>query len=170
MAAVTVRAARQGDGVGCARAWVDAGRHVHDIDPAVGRVPDSDGLAEWFEGTLAEDRPENEECLVAEVDGRVVGFVSATVEPARADARWQIQRDLGAPRLVIEALAVRESHRRSGVGGALMRAIEGWGRERGAAVALTDTNLRSPLSLPFYERGMGYARRGVILRKGLHAS
>ena len=168
--AVAVREARQGDGVGCARAWSDAGRHVHEIDPAVGRVPDEDGLAEWLERTLTEDRTDDTKCLVAEVDGQVVGFVAATVEAARADARWQIQRDLATARLVIEALAVRDGHRRSGAGRALMRAIEAWGRERGAAVALTDTNLRSHLSLPFYERGMGYGRRGVVLRKGLGTS
>ena len=164
---VTVRETCRGDGVGCARAWLDAGRHVHEIDPAVGRVPDADGLAEWFERTITEDRADDERCLVAEADGQVVGFVAATVEAARTDAPWQIQRDLATRRLLIEALAVREGHRRGGAGAALMRAIEAWGRERGASVALTDTNLRSHLSLPFYEHGMGYGRRGVVLRKGL---
>jgi len=39
--------------------------------------------------------------------------------------------------------------------------------ERGAAVVTLDTNLRSPLSVPFYENRMGYQRRGVIFRKEL---
>ena len=40
-------------------------------------------------------------------------------------------------------------------------------RERGAEVVTLDTNLRSPLSVRFYENRMGYQRHGVIFRKEL---
>jgi GNAT superfamily N-acetyltransferase len=125
------------------------------------------GLAEWFEQWLAQDREPNQIFLVAENDSRVVGFIDATVEPPSADARWQVQRDLGVARLVIGALAVEETQRRAGVGTALMEAAEERGRRQGAIVALTDTNIRSHLSLPFYENRMGYERRAAILRKTL---
>ncbi len=46
-----------------------------------------------------------------------------------------------------------------------MQAAEDWGRRKGAVVAVTDTNLCSPLSVPFYEHPMGYLRQAVILRK-----
>ncbi len=46
-----------------------------------------------------------------------------------------------------------------------MKAAEAWGQGKGAIVAVTDTNLHSPLSVPFYERRMGYHRQAVILRK-----
>jgi Acetyltransferase (GNAT) family len=79
--------------------------------------------------------------------------------------RWSI-RD-GLHRLVIGALAVDQTHRRAGVGTALMEAAEDRGRSLGAEVALTDTNIRSYMSLPFYEDRMGYDRRAAILRKVL---
>ena len=50
-----------------------------------------------------------------------------------------------------------------------MEAAEERGRAQGATVALTDTNIRSDLSLPFYENRMGYERRAAILRKTLQA-
>jgi GNAT superfamily N-acetyltransferase len=164
---VVVRAARSGDGAGCARAWSDAGRHLQELDPNVGRVPDSDGLADWFERSLADDRPAGALWLVAEHDGRAVGFVSARVEPPMADARWQLQRDLASRPLVIDALVVQETQRRSGVGTALMEAVEEAGRSQGATVATLNTNLRSFLSVPFYEDRMSYQRRSVIFRKDL---
>jgi GNAT superfamily N-acetyltransferase len=99
--------------------------------------------------------------------GQVVGMVDATVAPARPDGRWQLQRALSQTRLLINALAVADGYRRRGVGTALLTAAEEWGRRRGATVAMTDTNLRSPLSVPFYEDRMGYLRQAVVLRKTL---
>jgi GNAT superfamily N-acetyltransferase len=169
-AGLSIRDAQPGDGDGCARAWSDAGRYIRELNPDVGRVPDAQGLVEWFEEALAQGRESNQVLLVAEDnDGRVVGFIDAAIKPPSPDARWQIQRDLGAPRLVIGALAVEEASRRAGVGTALMEAAEERGRAQGAVVALTDTSLRSYLSLPFYENRMGYERRGAILRKSLQA-
>jgi GNAT superfamily N-acetyltransferase len=84
-----------------------------------------------------------------------------------ADARWQLQRDLTSPRLVIDALVVEETRRRSGVGTALMEAVEEVGRSQGAVVPTLNTNLRSLLSVPFYEDRMSYQRRSVIFRKDL---
>jgi GNAT superfamily N-acetyltransferase len=78
-----------------------------------------------------------------------------------------LQRDQASARLVISALAVVEEERRAGVGTKLMTAIEDLGRARGAAMAMLDTNLRSYLSVPFYEERMGYQRQAVIFRKRL---
>jgi GNAT superfamily N-acetyltransferase len=140
---------------------------MQELDPDVGQVPDADGLEDWFEQSLAEPRPAGGLWLVAEHEGQVAGFVQGTVEPPRADARWQLQRDLARHRLIIGALAVRAASRRSGVGTALMLAIEEAGRQQDAAVALLDTNVRSDLSVPFYEGRMAYSRRALIFRKAL---
>jgi GNAT superfamily N-acetyltransferase len=165
---LTVRDIRPGDGAGCARAWTDAGRYYAAFVPEVIQVPEQDGLAAWFEEGIGAARTEDELWRVAEVAGHgVAGVIEATVVRPGPDARWQIQRDAGRTRLVVNLLVVAEDYRREGVGTALMEAAEEWGRSRGATVALTDTNLSSPLSVPFYERRMGYERQAVALRKAL---
>jgi GNAT superfamily N-acetyltransferase len=161
-----IRDVRPGDGEGCAGVWLDAGRYYAALVPEVIQVPDADGLAEWLEEAIGEER--DGLWQVAEEPGAgVVGMVEATVVPPVPDARRQLQRDLGRTRLVVNLLAVAEGYRRRGVGTALMEAAEQWGRSRGAHVVVTDTNLSSPLSVPFYESRMGFERQAVILRKVL---
>jgi hypothetical protein len=46
-----------------------------------------------------------------------------------------------------------------------MEAVEEWARSRGAVIGLLDTYIESPLSVPFYEQGMGYSRRALRFRK-----
>jgi GNAT superfamily N-acetyltransferase len=148
-------------------AWADAGRHVEGLDADIGQVPDTAGLVEWFEESLARPRPPGKIWLVAELGGQVTGFVEGVVEPPRADARWQIQRDQSRYRLMVGALAVSAAFRKMGIGTALMLAIEEAARSQGAEVALLDTNVRSDISVPFYEHQMAYGRRAVIFRKTL---
>jgi GNAT superfamily N-acetyltransferase len=162
---LVIRDVRPGDGEGCARAWLGAGRYYAALVPDVIQEPDGDGLAEWFEQAIGDERTDDTRWLVAERDGTVIGVVEATVLRPAADAHRQIQRDLSRTRLAVNLLVVTEGYRRRGVGTALMEAAEEWGRHRGAVVAVTDTNLSSPLSVPFYEERMGYRRQAVLLRK-----
>ena len=73
----------------------------------------------------------------------------------------------GRGEAMLIAAGVRPDLRSRGIGTALMDAAEEWGRRKGAVVAVTDTNLRSPISVPFYTARMGYERQAVILRKPL---
>lgn len=167
---VAVRRIRPGDGEGCGRVWAAAGRYYAAVVPEIIQEPDPDGLAEWFERGIAESRDENMLWLVATAgapDGQVVGMIEVHVQRPDPEAHRQIQRDRSRTRLLINVLAVAEDHRRQGVGTLLMNAAESWGRDKGATVALTDTNLRSDLSVPFYEQRMGYLRQAIILRKSL---
>ena len=54
-----------------------------------------------------------------------------------------------------------------GVASQLVDAAEEWGRSKGATVAICDTFIDSPLSMPFWEERMGYERKAVIFRKPL---
>ena len=108
--------------------------------------------------------------LVAEVDGQVVGDVSAHLERPVEDAERQLLSYLGEVRIYVDALGVVQAHRRRGVGMRLMQAIERWARERGAVCAMLDTYAASPLSVPFYERGMSYRRRSIVFEKRLDSS
>jgi GNAT superfamily N-acetyltransferase len=163
---IIVRPARAGDGGDLARCWTDSGRYYQALDPASFQVPEADGLAAWFEALLAAPRPEAI-WLVAEVDGRVVGSVAARLEQPVEDASRQVVRDLGLRRVFVEALEVEEASRRRGVGARLMEEVEAWGRDQGAVLITLDTYADSPLSIPFYERRMGYRRRSVVFQKRL---
>jgi GNAT superfamily N-acetyltransferase len=103
--------------------------------------------------------------LVATMAGEVAGFVTAEFQPPAAAAAWQLTRAAAVPRVYVNAMVVAEPYRRAGVGTALIAAVEDWARGRGAAMVSLDTNLRSPLSVPFYEDRMHYYRHGVNFRK-----
>ena len=147
----TVRAARPEDAEAIAEAWLDAGRYYAAFDPRRYRVPSEAGLAEWLSDLLGKPRADEELWLAAEADGRVVGDITASLSRPAPDARFQMMRHVGEVVLRIDSLVVREADRRRGAGTALMRAAEAWGRERGAASIFLNTDMRSPLSVPFYE-------------------
>jgi GNAT superfamily N-acetyltransferase len=144
---------------------MDAARHFAELDADAFQVPAADGLVAWFEELLRRPRSEDTVWLVAEVDGRVVGSVSARLERPTEDAARQVLRDLGRVRLYVDALGVEEAYRRRGVGARLMQAVEGWGRDKGAVRSVLTTYHASPLSVPFYEQRMGYHRRSIVFEK-----
>jgi GNAT superfamily N-acetyltransferase len=167
MKSLVVRPARPVDAADLARNWIDVARHYAELDGDAFQVPPVDGLAGWFEELLGRPRSEDAVWLVAEVDGRVVGDVSARLERPTEDAERQLLRDLGRVRLYVDALGVEEAYRRRGVGARLMGAVEEWGRAKGAVRAVLTTYHASPLSVPFYEQGMGYRRRSIVYEKKL---
>ena len=131
MAEVEIRAAQVGDGAGCARVWLDLGTYFAGRDRSAFQVPAADGLVEWFEGIItAHCRDSHLVQLVAVVDGDIVGTVSASLYEPVDSAERQLQVDLSWRRLHVDSLGVVSAHRRGGVGSALMRAVEVWGRER----------------------------------------
>ncbi len=75
--------------------------------------------------------------------------------------------DIVVRQACLSALGTFRRFWRRGVASSLVDAAESWGRERGAVVAMCDTWLGSPVSLPFWELRRGYARRAVILEKPL---
>jgi GNAT superfamily N-acetyltransferase len=165
---VVVRPMRAGDAVGRARLWRESGRFFASINPDTAQEPDPDGLVAWIEeiyARLAEDP--SVLALIADVDGEVAGALTARLLRAHPSAVRQVQRDFGRCRVHIDALAVAESHRRSGVGTALMTAAEQWAVDQGAEVITLETDLNNPTSMPFYEHRMGYTPREVIFRKAL---
>jgi GNAT superfamily N-acetyltransferase len=163
---LNVRPARRGDGAGIADVWLSAAAYYADLDPAHFQLPRADGLAEEWEGQLGQDR-EDSLRLVAEVDGRVVGWLSARIELPEENAAVQLTREHGWTRLAVDALLVECRCWRQGAGTALLDAAETWGRDRGAQVARLDTYAHSPVSVPFYEDRMGYQRRSIIFQKEL---
>ena len=152
-----------------ARAWRDAGRFYRDVNTEDFQVPDEDGLEDWLaSGVEAMDGDRDLGLLVAENgDGEVMAFAAARLVHPAPDAPWQLQREMATVRLILDAVAVAEPYRGSGVGTALASAAEAWGRERGAEIAVADGNWDSGLVPVFYERHLGYRKRSISLRKRL---
>jgi GNAT superfamily N-acetyltransferase len=162
---ITVRPAVPGDGEGIAPLSQDSAAYYRELAPDDFRLPDADGKAAWLDSFLPADG-EREIALVAEIDGEIAGYLEARLEEPLDSARYQTNPELAERRLFIGALITARSHWRRGVGSALVAAAEGWGRERGATVALMDTYAESPVSVPFWH-GRGYRTRGVIMHKRL---
>lgn len=164
---VVVRSARPGDGADLAQAWIDSCRYYAALDPERFQVPGDDGLAEWFEESLRRPHSSDEVRLVAEVSGKVVGYVSAVLQRPVDNAARQLLRFLGETRLFVSALMVEDAYRRRGVATRLLGTVEQWGRDRGAVLVSLDTWAHSPISVPFYEDRMGYRRASIVFEKRL---
>jgi len=163
---VTVRAARAGDGVSINRLWLSAAAYYTDLDPDHFQLPADDGLGGSWDDDLTETSDDSLR-LVAEVDGQVVGWLTARIEQPAANPDRQLVRELSWRRLAIDALVVHRDQWRHGAGTALLEAAEDWGRSSGARVVRLDTYAHSAVSVPFYEEHMGYERRSIVFQKWL---
>jgi GNAT superfamily N-acetyltransferase len=167
VATIVVREARAEDAQGIARIGLENGVYHARIAPELFRVPAEEGLAEF----IAEDEEwrslPTSLALVADADGKIAGYLEASLQEPMESARWQGQRDLGKTRLFINYVGTADEYKRQGVATELVQVAEEWGRANGAEVAVCDTWIDSPLSVPFWEERMGYARRAIIFRKKL---
>ena len=134
---------------------------------ALGIPDEEEGFAEFLESDEEWRSAPDNLALVAEVDGEVAGYLEASIQPPLESAQWQGQRDLAATRLYINYVGTRDAFKRRGVATRLVEEAEAWGRSKGATVALCDTYIDSPMSVPFWEERMGYKRRSIRLRKPL---
>ena len=91
----------------------------------------------------------NDDLVVAELDGAVVGVMQLTYIPG-------IARN-GATRLQVEAVRVDAGLRGQGIGRALMEHAHARGRERGCALAQLTSDKQRPDAHRFY-RELGYAQ------------
>lgn len=91
----------------------------------------------------------NDELVVAELDGEVVGVMQLTFVPG-------ISRN-GATRLLVEAVRVDARLRGRGLGRALMEHAHERGRERGCVLAQLTSDKQRPDAHRFY-RSLGYAQ------------
>lgn len=164
-----IRAAVDRDTVSLAHAWKEFGRYYAEIDATEFRVPDDEGLPEWFESRLRADEGEDASWLVADRGGDVMGFLQAEIWRPPEDADRQLMREVAEPILKVNSLMVLEEERGAGVGTALMKAAETWAKERGATRAIVIASLSSPAVVGFYENRMKYDRKTVGFSKALRS-
>jgi GNAT superfamily N-acetyltransferase len=161
-----IRAPRVGDGAGLARSWLDAATYYTALNADLFQVPVVDGLAASLEA-WALDTMGHTFIHVADWDGQVVGFIGATIHQPLPTPNHELMRNSGRVRLVINVLVVQTIYWRQGAGTQLLTAAEVWGKSHGAVIALVDTYIDSPVSVPFYEQRMGYQRQTLRFGKWL---
>ena len=107
------------------------------------------------------DHPESELILVAENEGRLVGFLEASIRPYVEDC---VTDNVG----YLEGWFVEPGSRRKGIGTELVRHAEAWARHRGCTEMASDAEIGNDTSLEAHIR-LGYAEtsRLVHLRKEL---
>ncbi|MGZ8629823.1 MAG: N-acetyltransferase family protein [Actinomycetota bacterium] len=163
----TIREARAEDAGELAALWREFGRDYADLDPVQFREPDEEGLEEWMEARIDQERDLDALWLVAESTGRLVGFAQGQIWRPADDAERQLMTDVGETVLKVDSVLVAGNWRRRGVATSLMRAVEAWSIDRGATRAVVVASSDSESALPFYERRMGYGRTSVGFWKRL---
>lgn len=97
-----------------------------------------------------------EKALLAEMDGQVVGFAGLRLVPALF---------YPTPQAELTELFVLETHRRQGVGRALVAYAESVARQNGAESLLILTDLSNSAAQTLYH-ALGYEDEALALRKG----
>ena len=162
-----VRDATRADAEGIAALSRENGAYYSRLAPDRFKVQDEEGFVEFMRDDDEWRARPDTLALVAEIDGEVAGYLEATLQPPLESARWQSQRDLGETRLFIGVVGTADRYKRRGVATRLVETAEEWGRAHGASVAVCDTFIESPLSVPFWEERMRYRRAAIIFRKPL---
>jgi ribosomal protein S18 acetylase RimI-like enzyme len=167
VATVTVRGARAEDAAGIARIGQENGEYYARLAPELYRVPEEEAAIELIANDDEWRSLPTSLALVADAEGQIAGYLEATLQEPIESASAQGQRDVGKTRLFINYVGTANEFKRQGVATELVQVAEEWARANGAEVALCDTWIDSPLSVPFWEERMGYERRAIIFRKQL---
>lgn len=93
--------------------------------------------------------------LVAEIDGKICGFVSVVRE---------ISLEINGELLRILGLAVKAEYQRKGIGAALLKETEMIAAERKMALVTLSSNFKRPEAHKFYE-SQGYFKTSYTFKK-----
>jgi GNAT superfamily N-acetyltransferase len=151
-AAITIRRAVPEDAEGITRTYLESAEHHAGLDSELYRVPARETItARYREGRQhPTDGSEASITLVAELSGEIVGFIDARLfQPLDAMHRETVL-------CLISEIAVAHRNQNQGIGGKLLRAVEEWGRQQGAEIAILEYHPANTRAGMFYQRHMGY--------------
>jgi ribosomal protein S18 acetylase RimI-like enzyme len=154
-----IRKASERDTRAIARIYVTAAREAVEREPDHFRVPTMEEASRLF---LPQDSADAA-VLVAEVEGRVAGFVQVLLRRPPEHPSMLKPRLLG----YVRELGVSEDARGTGLGSQLLEAAEAWACLAGAQAMMVDTGARNLQAQRFYRARMGYRDIGVMLIKPL---
>jgi ribosomal protein S18 acetylase RimI-like enzyme len=156
---LTVRAAEPDDAGTIAGLYLEVATEVVAPEPSFRHVPDAGEVERRYQLRIAEvDRA----VLVTMSGNAIVGFVDASLQHHEGGGTYHRP----GIDVYVEELIVTASERRRGVGTALMRAIEAWGRDAEARMIWLDTHLTNAAARGLYG-AIGYREVGVELVKEL---
>jgi ribosomal protein S18 acetylase RimI-like enzyme len=113
----------------------------------------------WVEDSLADRTNSGNTAFVAERDGEIVGFICAS---ERAHFTGQVDTYVGE-------LVVSRSAERQGVGRALVKEVETWGRSRGRARVVVDTGAANAPARRFYA-ALGFEEEDITVSRAIRLS
>jgi ribosomal protein S18 acetylase RimI-like enzyme len=126
----------------------------HQALPCLHAFPDLPAI-EQFVSNIVQD--ENEHLLVAELNEAIVGFVHFNV---RTDEPPMVARSY----LFVSSLVIQESHRRQGIGEALMERVHQWADEHEIEEVQLGVYEFNTEAMSFYEK-IGYATISRRMRR-----
>jgi ribosomal protein S18 acetylase RimI-like enzyme len=150
---LTVRAAEPDDVGTIAGLYLEVAAEVVAREPSFRHVPDGGEVERRYQSRIGEA---DQAVLVAVSGNVVVGFVDASLQRHEGGGTYH---RTGID-VYVEELIVTASKRRRGVGTALMRAIEAWGRNAEARMIWLDTHVTNASARGLYG-AIGYREVGV---------
>jgi GNAT superfamily N-acetyltransferase len=154
---VKVRRAGRGDAAALAALWSELLRIHAALDP---RAALREGAEAGLESEVARALRDADTALwIADAEGGCAAFAAARLARTRALARESC-------RVEITELYVHPAARRRGLGRALVEAVLGWARERGAARAEVRVVARNESAQAFW-RAQGFGDFVDVLDRGL---
>ena len=159
----TVRPAVPEDADGIARTFMESAEHHARLDAERYWIPAIETISARYRQGMqhAPDARATSVTLVAELDGQIVGFVDARLDrspdPMHRDVTF----------CHVAEIAVRQQFQSQGLGAHLLRAIEDWGRRRGATFASLEYLVANTRAGAFYQHKMGYRAAAVTAIKKL---
>lgn len=157
-ATVEIRPATPDDVGALADIYQASAEHHMRLDPSLYSTPDYLALKERYRKRLP--LPDNEEILVAEVNGEVVGWIELVLRAASGQAR--MMRDAVSAEIDV---AVLPEHRGHGVGSRLVAAAEKWAADRSAEVITMQTHVANVDAIRFYQERHGFRTTGIVMMK-----
>ena len=93
MTELVVRPARDDDAPGIVALARNIARFYVAMNPDLFRIPDEEGFVDFLESNRAWRVSPNSLALVADMEGRVVGYLEASLIEPSDSARWQSEAD-----------------------------------------------------------------------------
>ena len=162
-AAIVIRPAVPEDADGIARTFLESAEYHAELDPERYSAPTVETIAARYLAGRQHPSHAGREVitLVADLDGEIVGFIDACLEPSPDPMHREMMY------CHIAEIAIRQRRQNQGIGGRLLRAAEGWGQELGAEIASLEYHAANTRAGMFYQGRMGYRVASITVIKRL---